>query len=57
MLIRNYIERLWQALHDTVIRNHPCCSMWQLLKKFTILWKPSVHFRESQGSSAEFLVM
>ncbi|MEI7188003.1 IS630 family transposase, partial [Dickeya dianthicola] len=25
--------RLWQALHDTITRNHQCCSMWQLLEK------------------------
>ncbi|HHU3515760.1 TPA: IS630 family transposase, partial [Escherichia coli] len=25
--------RLWQALHETIIRNHQCRSMWQLLKK------------------------
>lgn len=30
----NYVERLWQALHDTITRNHQCRSMWQLLKKF-----------------------
>lgn len=29
----NHVERLWQALHDTITRNHRCCSMWQLLKK------------------------
>lgn len=29
----NHIERLWQALHDTITRNHQCRSMWQLLKK------------------------
>lgn len=29
----NHIERLWQALHDTITRNHSCRSMWQLLNK------------------------
>ncbi|WP_252859731.1 transposase, partial [Shigella sonnei] len=29
----NHVERLWQALHDTITRNHQCSSMWQLLKK------------------------
>lgn len=29
----NHGERLWQALHDTITRNHQCRSMWQLLKK------------------------
>ena len=29
----NHVERLWQALHDTLTRNHQCRSMWQLLKK------------------------
>lgn len=29
----NHIERLWQALHDTINRNHQCRSMWQLLRK------------------------
>lgn len=29
----NYVERLWQALHDTITRNHQCRSMWQLLRK------------------------
>ncbi|WP_410315286.1 IS630 family transposase [Klebsiella pneumoniae] len=26
----NHVERLWQALHDTITRNHQCRSMWQL---------------------------
>nr|BAF34027.1 putative transposase [Escherichia coli] len=29
----NHVERLCQALHETITRNHQCCSMWQLLKK------------------------
>src|SRR5471030_175115 len=29
----NHVERLWQALHDTITRNHSCRSMWQLLNK------------------------
>lgn len=29
----NHVERVWQALHDTITRNHRCRSMWQLLKK------------------------
>jgi len=29
----NHVERLWQALHDTITRNHQCRSMWQLLIK------------------------
>lgn len=29
----NHVERLWQAHHDTITRNHQCRSMWQLLKK------------------------
>lgn len=29
----NHVERLWQALHDTITRNHQCRSMWQILKK------------------------
>ncbi|WP_103686557.1 IS630 family transposase, partial [Escherichia coli] len=29
----NHVERLWQALHDTITRNHKCRAMWQLLKK------------------------
>lgn len=29
----NHVERLWQALHDTITRNHRCRSMWQLLNK------------------------
>lgn len=28
----NVIERLWNALHDTVTRNHQCRYMWQLLE-------------------------
>lgn len=24
----NHVERLWQALHDTITRNHQCRSMW-----------------------------
>lgn len=36
----NHVERLWQALHVTITRNHQCRSMWQLLKKFAILRKP-----------------
>ncbi|WP_123420594.1 IS630 family transposase, partial [Gallaecimonas pentaromativorans] len=27
----NRIERLWQALHETITRNHRCKTMWQLL--------------------------
>lgn len=42
----NHVERLWQALHDMIPRNHQCRSMWQLLKKFAILWKPSARFPE-----------
>ncbi len=26
----NVIERLWKAMHDTVIRNHRCRSMFEL---------------------------
>ncbi|WP_241603481.1 transposase, partial [Rosenbergiella nectarea] len=29
----NHIERLWQALHDTITRNHRCRSMWKLLQR------------------------
>ncbi len=29
----NHVERLWQALHDTITRNHQYRSMWQLLRK------------------------
>ncbi|MCI4236928.1 IS630 family transposase [Dickeya dianthicola] len=29
----NHVERLWQALHDTITRNHQCRSMRQLLEK------------------------
>lgn len=29
----NHVELLWQALHDTITRNHSCRSMWQLLNK------------------------
>ncbi len=43
----NHVERLWQALHDTITRNHQCRSMWQLLKKFAILWKPSARSPEA----------
>lgn len=35
----NHVERLWQALHDTITRNHQCRSMWQLLKKVHHLMK------------------
>lgn len=43
----NHVERLWQALHDTITRNHQCRSMWQLLKKVRYLWKPSAHSPEA----------
>lgn len=23
----NHVERLWQALHETITRNHQCCSV------------------------------
>ena len=36
----NHVERLWQALHDTITRNHQCRLMWQLLSKVR-------HFMES----------
>ncbi len=29
----NHVERLSQALHGTINRNHQCHSMWQLLRK------------------------
>lgn len=29
----NHVERLWQALHETITLNHQCRSIWQLLKK------------------------
>lgn len=29
----NHVERPWQALHDTIIRNYRCRSMWQRLRK------------------------
>lgn len=29
----NYVERLCQALHNTITRNHQYHSIWQLLKK------------------------
>jgi len=29
----NQAERLWQALNDTITRNHQCRSMRQMLKK------------------------
>ncbi|RLM27176.1 IS630 family transposase, partial [Brenneria salicis ATCC 15712 = DSM 30166] len=29
----NHVERLWQALHETITGNLQCRSMWQLLKK------------------------
>ncbi|KGT11381.1 transposase, partial [Escherichia coli] len=28
----NHIELFWQALHETITRNHQCRLMWQLLK-------------------------
>lgn len=40
----NHEERLWQALHDTITRNHQCNSMWQLLKKVR-------HFMETVSPS------
>ena len=42
----NHVERLWQALHDTITRNHQCRSMWQLLKKVRHLWKLPAHSPE-----------
>lgn len=29
----NVIERLWNALHETITRNHKCSYMWQLLRQ------------------------
>ncbi|EOS94448.1 TnpA protein, partial [Erwinia tracheiphila PSU-1] len=29
----NHVERLWQALHDTITGNDQCRSMWPLLRK------------------------
>lgn len=29
----NHVERLWQVQQDTIIRNHQCRTMWQLLRK------------------------
>lgn len=40
----NHVERLWQALHDTITRNHQCRSMWQLLKKVRHFMKTASPF-------------
>jgi transposase len=40
----NHVERFWQALHDTIIRNHQSCSMWQLLKKVRHFMKTASPF-------------
>jgi transposase len=29
----NHVERLWQALHDTLTLHLQSCSMWQLLSR------------------------
>ncbi|KKF35530.1 transposase [Erwinia tracheiphila] len=39
----NRVERLWQALHDTITGNDQCRSMWPLLKKVR-------HFMETASS-------
>lgn len=31
--VYSHVERLWQARHITITRNHQCRSMWQRLKK------------------------
>ncbi|HFL9043299.1 TPA: IS630 family transposase, partial [Escherichia coli] len=38
------VEHLWQSLHDTITRNHPCRTIWQLLRKVR-------HFMESISPS------
>jgi len=42
----NHVERLWQALHDTITRNHQCRSMWQLLRKVHHFRKTVSPFQE-----------
>lgn len=60
----NHVEQLWQALHDTITRNHQCRSMWQLLRKFLILWKRPAHspevsmgWRKCSGIRRSYLVV
>ncbi|EPN2807631.1 IS630 family transposase [Serratia marcescens] len=40
----NHVERLWQALHDTIPHNHQCRSMVQLLKKVRHFMKTASPF-------------
>lgn len=49
----NHVERLWQALHDTITRNHKCRSMWQLLKKVRHFMKTVSPFPGGKHSLAK----
>ena len=49
----NHVERLWQALHDTITRNHSCRSMWQLLNKVRHFMKTVSPFPGGKHDQAE----
>ena len=49
----NHVERLWQALHDTITRNHQCRSMWQLLKKVRHFMETASPFPGGKHGQAE----
>lgn len=49
----NHVERLWQALHDTITRNHQCRSMWQLLKKVRHFMETASPFPGGKHSQAK----
>ena len=58
LTLRDHVERLWQALDDTVTCNHKCRSMWQLLKKGTAFYenRQSVPWRKTwSGKSVAVL--
>lgn len=49
----NHVERLWQALHDTITRNHNCRSMWQLLNRVRHFMKTVSPFPGSKHGQAK----
>jgi hypothetical protein len=50
----NYVERLWQALHETIIQNHQCRLMWQLLKNIRHFMDAVSLFPDGKNEVAKF---
>ena len=45
------IERLWEAMHDTVTRNHRCRSMYELCQTACLVLNGNCGKRSSRGGT------